>query len=265
MRMGSDLYSLIRLVRDCSFKEAVDFLSQYFDVKEDQLILLTEKTNNAKFAKAEQRKNSKAAPYEESVIKEFGYHPYFLERGFNQETLNRYGAAYCFAGPIPLYGRMVLPVRDEDGMLVGFTGRLVQEDDSRPKWKHEGKLHNYLYNMNFAAEPIKQTQTVVLVEGPLKALRLEEAGLHNAVAIWGVNPLSDRQMRLLLESGAFTVAILMDGDEAGQKGALRLKNQLEKYFYVEIINLGVDDVDEIPANKLNELLRKDSICQKFLI
>ncbi len=265
-QMGQDIFALIRLIKDCTFAEAVKFVEECFDVRADDLKTVLERVDNNKFARKEQAKIIKQSPYSDDIIKGFGYHPYFLERGFSQEILNKYEAGYCTDARLPVCGRMVLPVRDEDGALVGFTGRLVEEDENRPKWKHEGKIHNYLYNLNFAREHIKKHQAVILVEGPLKVLKLEEAGIHNAVCIWGVNSLSERQLRLLLESEAFTVVIALDKDEAGARGTNRIEKQLSQYFYMHnfVLPRGYFDLDEMHAAEVKDAFAADEICKKFL-
>ena len=57
------------------------------------------------------------------------------------------------------------------------------------KWRHnkDFKTQEHLYNMWFAKEFIQSTRTAIIVESPGNVWRLEEAGIHNSVAIFGTN------------------------------------------------------------------------------
>jgi DNA primase len=105
------------------------------------------------------------------------------------------------------------------------------------KWKHTSLFNadDYLYNYWNAREYIKQTGTVIVVEGPGDVWRLEEAGIQNSLALLKAT-LSPGQRMALEASGAINLVIATDMDEAGVKGARSIYEQCKHIFNTIRIN-----------------------------
>lgn len=119
-------------------------------------------------------------------------------------------------------GRLMFPIRDEKGDLVGFGGRIL--GDGHPKYINSSETPLYhksrvLYGMHKAKDRIMKDRHAVLVEGYLDVIACHRAGVNNAVASCGT-ALAEDQVRLL-KRYADKVTILYDADTAGQKAALR--------------------------------------------
>jgi len=119
-------------------------------------------------------------------------------------------------------GRIVFPIADRGGRVVGFGGRALGE--ATPKYLnspetplfHKGAL---LYNLAGARTAAREAGTVVLVEGYMDVIALARAGLAHAVAPLGT-ALTETQLAELWRLAPEPV-ICLDGDAAGQRAALR--------------------------------------------
>ena len=119
-------------------------------------------------------------------------------------------------------GRVMFPIWNEAGKIVGFGGRALGEE--QPKYLNSPETPLYsksgtLYALNLARESIRRQGRAVLVEGYMDCIALHQAGIGNAVAVCGTS-LTEAQVRLL---GRFTkkVVVNFDPDEAGDSATLR--------------------------------------------
>jgi DNA primase len=119
-------------------------------------------------------------------------------------------------------GRLVFPIRDAQGRLVGFGGRAL--DDSEPKYLNtpqspvfnKGRL---LYGLYKARDSIREGGEAVVVEGYTDVIGTHQEGFTNTVASMGTS-LTDDQVSLL-QRIARTVVLALDPDMAGQEATLR--------------------------------------------
>ena len=144
---------------------------------------------------------------------------YYLQRDYSIEILDKYGVGTCTRRGRALYQRAVVPIYEDSGkFIVGFSGRSIfkqceqckhyhdptKECHFFPKWKHTAgfQKENWLYNYWSAKDTILETGVVILVESPGNVWRLEEAGIHNSIAMFGAH-LSQNQKKIIDSSGAF--------------------------------------------------------------
>ena len=186
--------------------------------------------------------------------------PYYLDRGYSPEVLNRYDVGTCDSPGKPLHNRAVVPVFDTEAKtIIGFTGRSLFEGCPEcknhhpagecfhaPKWKHTSgfQKENCLYNMWYAKQNIMETGVIVLVESPGNVWRLEEAGIHNSVAIFGAH-ISDAQKHLVDSSGALSIVCLLDNDEAGRKGAQKISELFATMYRLYFPSLEANDIGDM--------------------
>lgn len=119
--------------------------------------------------------------------------------------------------------RVMIPIRDENGKMTGFGGRILDPNDI-PKFMNspqtvlfdKGRL---LYGLDRARKPIRAADQVVIVEGYLDVIAVHQAGYENVVSPMGT-ALTDDQLRMLKR---FTrkIVLALDPDVAGQKAVLR--------------------------------------------
>ena len=137
-------------------------------------------------------------------------------------------------------GRVMFPIHNFTGRVIGFGGRTLKTDKNVPKYVNspESDIYhksNVLYGLFHAKKAIRDTDNCYLVEGYADVLSVHQAGVENVVASSGTS-LTVEQIRLI---GRFTenVTILYDGDAAGIKASLRgLDMILEEGLNVKVVN-----------------------------
>lgn len=201
---------------------------------------------------------------------------YFLDRGFNPKTLDDYDVGICMDPTKRMYCRAVVPIYDDNyKYMVGCTGRSIYEkcercnvyhNPKRPcplerdkykysKWKHSPDFNadEYLYNFWKASIAIEKTGVAILVESPGNCWRAVEAGYVNVLGMFG-NNLSPGQKILLDSSGAMTLIVLTDGDDAGKLAKDNIISQCKNSYNVishsieagkDLADLSIEEVRSI--------------------
>ena len=196
---------------------------------------------------------------------------YFTERGFNKDIIRKFQLGYCpekwddFSKSAIDNGykleylvktgltvqkdehqyydrfrdRVVFPIHNLSGRVIGFTARILTSDKNKPKYINspESEIYNKgktLYGIFLAKSAIVANDNCFLVEGNTDVISLYQAGVENVVASSGT-ALTIDQIRLIKK---FTpnITILFDGDAAGIKAALRGTDMvLEEGMNVKIL------------------------------
>jgi DNA primase len=153
-------------------------------------------------------------------------------------------------------GRLVWPIRDLSGEVVGFGARRIMPDDEGPKYLNTPETPVYhksqvLYGVDLARKQIARTQQVVVVEGYTDVMACHIAGVDTAVATCGTAFGEDHVKilrRLLLDQDEHRgeVIFTFDSDEAGRKAALRAFDVDQKFVgrtFVAVTSDGMDPCD----------------------
>lgn len=153
--------------------------------------------------------------------------------------------------------RLMFPIFDHQSALVAFGGRALGEEDAKYVNSAEGPLYNksaVLYGLNWAREAVRESKTVVLVEGYFDLLACHKVGVSNVVAVSGT-ALTEQHVRLLKRS-AETAVLCLDQDRAGRDAAERAFLLLaHEGFQVQAVTITQKDPDEA-ANAHPEALRQ---------
>lgn len=190
--------------------------------------------------------------FREDIIKKFelGYSPdewdaltnKAVSEGYKEEFLEETGLAVR-NDKGKLYdrfrGRVMFPIHNFTGRIIGFGGRTLKTDKAVPKYVNspESEIYhksNVLYGLFFAKKAVRDLDNCYLVEGYADVLSVHQAGVENVVASSGTS-LTVEQIRLI---GRFTknVTILYDSDPAGVKASLRgLDMILEEGLNVKVV------------------------------
>lgn len=120
--------------------------------------------------------------------------------------------------------RVMFPIHNMTGKVVGFGGRIMVKDEKAPKYVNTPESEVYLkskilYGAYFAKSAISKQDECLLVEGYTDVVSLHQAGIENAVASSGTSLTTD-QIRLVKRITS-NITMLYDGDAAGIKAALR--------------------------------------------
>lgn len=127
-------------------------------------------------------------------------------------------------------GRLVFPLRNANGQVVGFSARRLQDDDS-PKYVNSPetpifKKGKILYNYDLARQSAKRAGYVYLLEGFMDVMALSRAGLESAIALMGTS-LTSEQIAMLRQLNV-EIRVCLDGDAPGQEGMMKIISQLNK-------------------------------------
>ncbi len=164
-----------------------------------------------------------------------------LAAQFNLEYLQKSGlVAIRNERPVDNYrGRIIFPIHNQSGKIVGFGARLIRNNDKAPKYINTPENEIYiksklLYGSYFARMAIDKADECLLVEGYTDVIALHQAGIENVVASGGTS-LTPDQLRLI-KKYTNNLTIIYDGDSAGVKAALRgLELALEEGLNVSLV------------------------------
>jgi DNA primase len=153
-------------------------------------------------------------------------------------------------------GRLVWPIKDLSGDVVGFGARKLYDDDDGPKYLNTPETPIYkksqvLYGLDLARKEIAKRQQVVVVEGYTDVMACHLAGITTAVATCGTAFGQDhikvlRRLLLDSENANSEVVFTFDGDAAGRKAALRAFEDDQKFVaktFVAVEPNGLDPCD----------------------
>jgi DNA primase len=227
---------------------------------------------------------------------------YLKERGFREEIIRKFQLGYCLQSrdafaqtalgaqysleylqksglvvvrderPVDNYrGRIIFPVQNQTGKIIGFGARIIAKIDKAPKYINtpENELYiksRILYGSYFARQAIDKNDECLLVEGYTDVISLHQAGIENVVASGGTSLTID-QLRLV-KKYTNNLTIIYDGDAAGVKAALRgLDMALEEGLNVKLVLIPDKEdpdsyVNKVGATKFREFVttnKKDFI------
>ncbi len=131
--------------------------------------------------------------------------------------------------------RIIIPIEDIKGQIVGFTGRIYHNEKDIAKYINTKetiifKKGNILFNFHNARNYIREKKQAILVEGNMDAIKLSAKGIKNVIALMGV-ALSKEQI-IILKKLNVPIILMLDNDSAGlnatfKNGELLRKNGIE--------------------------------------
>ncbi|WP_203787569.1 DNA primase [Paractinoplanes rishiriensis] len=178
------------------------------------------------------------------------------QKGFTAEELNTAGLTKpARSGSIidRFRARLLWPIKDLTGDVIGFGARKLFDEDDGPKYLNTPETPIYkkshvLYGIDLAKREIAKRGRAVIVEGYTDVMACHEAGEPTAVATCGTAFGIDHigvLRRLLMDSDSFTGEIIytFDGDAAGQKAALRAFEEDQRFVGRTFIAVSPDNMD----------------------
>ncbi|MGW9158268.1 MULTISPECIES: DNA primase [unclassified Microbacterium] len=177
-------------------------------------------------------------------------------QGFTREELSN--AGLVSTGQRGVYdrfrGRLVWPIRDVSGQTIGFGARKLFDDDNGPKYLNTPETPIYkkaqvLYGLDLAKRDIARgdPRRVVVVEGYTDVMACHLAGLTTAIATCGTAFGTDhiKVLRRVMgdDNASGEVVFTFDGDEAGQKAALRAFTEDDRFNAQTFVAVAPDGLD----------------------
>lgn len=179
-----------------------------------------------------------------------------LAKQFNKDLLVKTGLTVNRNGALMnnYRGRVIFPVHNHSGKVLGFGARILKTSDKAPKYINTPENEIYvkskiLYGSYFARMAIDKADECLLVEGYTDVLSLHQAGIENVVASGGTSLTTD-QLRLIKKYTP-NLTIIYDGDSAGIKAAQRgLDLALEEGLNVKLVLIPDKEDPDSYVNKL---------------
>lgn len=158
-------------------------------------------------------------------------HDYWVQQGIKPETLSSFSSGISHAGRMK--GRYVFPIFDANENIIGFVGRDILNDPTRPKYKIVGPKNEFIWPLMFTQHLSIVKKFVILVESPHCILRLWDINVHNTLCLFGIE-LSVPQVNTLLRLDPEYI-IISTNNEPGNKNigntaAIKIAQKLVKYF-----------------------------------
>ncbi len=204
--------------------------------------------------------------FREEIIKKFqlGFNPTARDEFTQAAVASQYNKEYLLKSGLVAQrdeklmdnyrGRIIFPVHNQSGKILGFGARIIKTNDKAPKYINtpENELYvksKILYGSYFARQSIDKADECLLVEGYTDVVSLHQAGIENVVASGGTS-LTPDQLRLI-KKYTNNLTIIYDGDNAGIKAALRgLDLALEESLNVKLVLIPDKEDPDSYVNKI---------------
>ncbi len=157
--------------------------------------------------------------------------------------------------------RILFPIQNSMGLLVGFSGRKLNKDSFGPKYINTQetvffKKNKLLFGLHHCRQRIAKEKRALIVEGQIDCLRLINAGLNLAVASQGT-AFGEEHKEILLRLGVEKIYLAFDSDSAGQKATYLVGEMFQKEG-VEVLVLSLPEGEDPDL-----LLRKEGV-ERFI-
>jgi DNA primase len=283
---GGNMFSFIMEVEGLDFKGALELLARKAGVDLEQyrgssrsngpnkerlyeLLELSTKFYQVQFSKnkiaLEYVFKKRAFTKETALEWRLGYSPnngsalvdYAKSKGFTEDEIKSAGiSARSYRGGIQdmFRGRLMVPLQDPQGRVIGFTARLLDDDPNAPKYINTPQTVLYdksrhIYGLHLAKESIRKGQFAVLVEGNLDVIASHQVGVRQVVATAGT-ALTEPNLKALSRFIG-DIRLSFDADKAGvaaTERAIPIASRVK-------VSLSIID---IPSGKdPDELIRQD--------
>jgi len=236
------------------------YYNDIIEIHKDLLVYSKDVFYSSKGKKASEY--MKKRDFSKKVLENFevGYFPEkfdlsFFKRKYSKTSLLASGLFYEYSSSLhfKFAGRLSIPIRDNMGNVVAFSGRAL-DDNIKPKYINSPttdifEKRKLLYNMYQAKGAMKKEGTALVVEGYFDVMRCSEAGIKNVVSPMGTS--FTKNQASLLKRYCDDVLLVFDGDIAGKKAAFRsLDVFLEINFSPQVVFLPEhDDPDSFIKGK----------------
>ena len=195
-----------------------------------------------------------------------------ISKKYKNKDLNDLGLIYIDGntGLDVFVNRVMIPIKDHNNNIVGFTGRVIAEKYSGGKYINtkETRIYtkgNILFNYHNSKEYIREKKEAILVEGNMDAIRMYSSGIRNVIALMGTS-MTKFQIKLL-KNLHVPIVLMLDNDNAGldatiKIGELLLNENIEVYVVrlngakdpdEYIVNFGVEELESTIKHKISFL------------
>lgn len=289
---GGDVFSFVMEVEGIDFRQALELLARkagvdlsIYDTAGSQAVARLKKRLFEAYRLAAQYyqqslvQNQHALEYvfkkralSKSIVQSFGigYAPdrgdalvqFLTKKGFTKQELRQAGLVNRYDSDL-FRGRMMIPLMDSTGQVIGFTGRIINDDPNAPKYLNTPQTLLYdkgrhVFGLSQAKEAIRTQDYSVVVEGNLDVVSSHQAGITGVVATAGT-ALTEHHLKALGRLSN-NIRFSFDGDRAGLAATERAI-PMAQAAGVDVTVISLPDDSKDP----DELIKKDpSLWQKAI-
>jgi len=286
---GGNVISFLMKIENLSFKEVFEKIKEEYGLE-------IETSPKLEISKKILEINYAALKFFRSKLQEFSQAKnYLFKRGLNEEVIKFFELGYSPGGTLMrdfLYaqgysleeikkaglldennfdrfqGRIIFPLRNERGELIGFTGRIYPEKERAPKYLNTPetkifKKSEFLYGLFYAKEYIEKEKKAIVLEGQMDFLLAFKNGLKNVVSVSG-SALTEAHLRKI-KKYATVLVLAFDNDSAGFRAELRANLLAQKLdFKVFKLIYPEKDLGDFFQNKRDLKEIKEVVYLDFL-
>ena len=281
---GGDVFSFVMEVEGVDFREALELLARRAGIELSDY----DSKGNQEFAKLKRRlleahqwaaryyqqtllQNNNALEYvfkkrglSKEIVQTFqiGYAPdsgdalvqFLTKKGFTKQELSVGGLTNRYGGDL-FRGRMMVPLMDASGQVIGFTGRILEDAPNAPKYLNTPQTPLYdksrhVFGLSQAKEAIRKNDYTVVVEGNLDVVSSHQVGITQVVATAGT-AMTESHLKALVRLSP-NIRLAYDGDAAGLAATER-SIPIGQSVGVELTIVSLPDDVKDP----DELIQKD--------
>ncbi len=142
---------------------------------------------------------------------------FLTKKGFSRQELDQAGLTNRYGGDL-FRGRMMVPLMDASGQVIGFTGRILNDEPNAPKYLNTPQTMLYdksrhVFGLSQAKEMIRKNDYAVIVEGNLDVVSSHQAGITGVVATAGT-AMTEQHLKALVRLSP-NAKLAFDSDAAG--------------------------------------------------
>lgn len=257
---GGNVVAFLMEHEHFTYPEAIKYLAKKYNIEVEETEQSQEQKEQADERESMYLVSEYAAKYFQNTLlktelgKAIGL-SYFKERGFTDETIEKFGLGYCLdewdaftseairKGYQLEYlektgltivkgekqfdrfkGRVMFPIQSMSGRVLGFGGRILTNDKKAAKYLNSPESDIYhkskvLYGIYHAKQAIAKEDNCYLVEGYTDVIQFNQSGIENVVSSSGT-ALTPEQIRLINRLTK-NITVLFDSDAAGQRASMR--------------------------------------------
>lgn len=282
---GGDVFTFIMEVEGLDFRESLELLARkagvdmsMYDTKGSKEIadlkkrLLSAHSLAAEYYQQSLVQNEHAVEYvfkkrglSKQIVTDFkiGYAPttgdalknFLTKKGYSAKELSQAGLVNRFGGDL-FRGRMMIPLMDVTGQVIGFTGRIIGDEPNAPKYLNTPQTLLYdkgrhVFGLSQAKESVRALDYAVIVEGNLDVVSSHQADIKQVVATAGT-AMTEHHLRALVRLTS-NVRLAFDGDKAGLAATERAI-PIAQAVNVDLTIISMPDSAKDP----DELIKQDS-------
>jgi len=244
---GGDVFSFVMEVEGVDFREALELLARRVGVELSAFDSKGAQENAKRKKRLLEAHDLAANYYQQSLIQNehaiqyvfkkralskeivtkfrIGYAPatgdalvkFLTKKGFSSQELSQAGLVNRFGGDL-FRGRMMVPLMDGSGQVIGFTARILVDEPNAPKYLNTPQTQLYdkgrhVFGLSQAKEAIRQNDYAVIVEGNLDVVSSHQVNITQVVATAGT-AMTESHLKALVRLSP-NAKLAFDGDAAG--------------------------------------------------